>query len=141
MKAAEEAIWVARQSGYRIDGDAQQLRWMDENGVVRAADICPDRAGGWELQLQGMTFARALGLTIPYFCWNIGASSYSGRAVPCEQPDPPPDWLVPHQAVIDQKEGPGAAVFSPPATLPKRPPLRPPHPCLLECLLEPAAVL
>lgn len=58
VKAADEAVWVARQSGYRFDGDAQALRWLDADGVVRVARLMPFR-GAWDLQLQDAGYAQA----------------------------------------------------------------------------------
>ncbi|MCG2624329.1 hypothetical protein LVY72_20775 [Arthrobacter sp. I2-34] len=49
-RAVAEAVWVARQSGYRIDADGGQLRWLDQDGrVKRAAVVRGD--GGWNLML------------------------------------------------------------------------------------------
>lgn len=52
-RAVAEAVWVARQSGYRIDADGDQLRWLDQDGrVKRAAVVRGD--GGWSLMLCGL---------------------------------------------------------------------------------------
>lgn len=58
VRAAEESVWVARQSGYRFDGDAQVLRWLDTDGLVKVARLVPGR-GVWSLQLQDAVYAQA----------------------------------------------------------------------------------
>lgn len=60
VKAAGEAVWVARQCGYRFDGDAKALRWLDDSdGLVKVARLV---AGGgvWDLQLQDAVYAQAV---------------------------------------------------------------------------------
>ena len=59
-KALDEAVWVARQSGYRIDAnEGGQLKWLDSDGRIKVAYLISDR-GSWDVVLRSdLVYAQA----------------------------------------------------------------------------------
>jgi len=55
-EAAVEAVWVARQSGYRAGLQSGELRWVDQDGLVRTGHMVRG-ADGWDLVLTGQKAA------------------------------------------------------------------------------------
>lgn len=59
-KALEEALWVARQSGYRIDANTGgQLKWLDADGRIKVAYLISNR-GNWDVVMRSdLVYAQA----------------------------------------------------------------------------------
>lgn len=60
IKALDEAVWVAPQSGYWIDAnEGGQLKWLDSDGRIEVAYLISDR-GSWDVTLRSdLVYAQA----------------------------------------------------------------------------------